>query len=196
MFYKAEKNQSWSYFEALYFSYTTLLTIGYGDFQPVSNSGKPFFVFWSLLAVPALTILISDMGDTVVKSIKDVTIWIGEVTVLPSDEGSVKDRLKHGVYKATLGKVDSRASKARDLEEGSDSEEEEEGGYQELHPGLARIFRGQREKHSRRKGRRAAADRLAADFQRSEEVDESIARGRRHRPEEGKSWVLDTAVRG
>jgi hypothetical protein len=153
----------------------------------VSNSGKPFFVFWSLLAVPALTILISDMGDTVVKSIKDVTIWIGEVTVLPSDEGSVKERLKHGVYKATLGKVDSRATRREDLEEGEDSDEE--GGYQELHPGLARIFRGGNDRHGRGKGRRAAADRLAADFQRSEEVDESIARGHRHRSDEGKSRV-------
>jgi potassium channel subfamily K, other eukaryote len=105
VFYKAEKNQNWTYFGGLYFAYTSLLTIGYGDFRPYSNSGKPFFVFWTLLAVPALTILISNMGDTVVKVIKDFTIYLGEITVLPSDEGGLNDRLKYGLYKITGGKV-------------------------------------------------------------------------------------------
>ncbi|KAK7537115.1 potassium channel-like protein [Phyllosticta citribraziliensis] len=81
------KNQAWSYFDALYFSYTSLLTIGYGDLYPHSNSGKPFFVIWSLLAVPTLTILISNMGDTVVKSFADFTIWLGSLTVLPHESG-------------------------------------------------------------------------------------------------------------
>ena len=95
VFWRAERYQGWSYFEALYFAYTTLLTIGYGDLRPYSNSGKPFFVFWSLLAVPALTIVISNMGDTVVKSIRDLTIYVGDLTVLPG-EGSNKERLKQG----------------------------------------------------------------------------------------------------
>ena len=53
-----EREQSWTYFTALYFSYTSLLTIGYGELQPTSNGGKPFFVLWTLLAVPTLTIFI------------------------------------------------------------------------------------------------------------------------------------------
>ena len=110
VFSEAEKNQGWTYFGSLYFAYTSLLTIGYGDFSPQSNSGKPFFVFWSLLAVPALTILISDMGDTVVKIIKDFTIYLGEITVLPSDEGGLRDRLNYGVYKITGVKVGNKVS--------------------------------------------------------------------------------------
>ena len=68
VFQHTEYQQGWSYFISLYFSYATLLTIGYGDYQPTSNSGRAFFVLWSLLAVPTLTVLISDMGDTVVVS--------------------------------------------------------------------------------------------------------------------------------
>lgn len=104
VFYRSERNQSWTYFQSLYFAYTSLLTIGYGDYSPTSNSGKPFFVFWSLLAVPTLTILISNMGDTVVKGIRDLTIYLGEFTVLPG-EASTKDRLKHSAYKLTNGKI-------------------------------------------------------------------------------------------
>jgi len=98
----SEKPQNWSYFVSLYFSYTSLLTIGYGDYAPISNSGKPFFVFWSLLAVPTLTILISNMGDTVVKAFSDFTIWIGSLTVLPGENG-ITATLKLGAKKISAG---------------------------------------------------------------------------------------------
>ena len=104
IFYFAEYEQDWSYFGSLYFSYTTLLTIGYGDYKPFSNSGKAFFVFWSLLAVPTLTILISNMGDTVVKGIRDLTLWLGEITVLPGEAG-IRGRLKQVAAQTTRGKV-------------------------------------------------------------------------------------------
>ncbi|KAF2743649.1 voltage-gated potassium channel [Sporormia fimetaria CBS 119925] len=102
-FQYSEKPQGWSYFASLYFAYTTLLTIGYGDLTPFSNSGKPFFVFWTLVAVPTLTILISNMGDTVIKAFKDLTIWLGALTVLP-DEG-VGTALKAGVKRLRRGKL-------------------------------------------------------------------------------------------
>jgi potassium channel subfamily K, other eukaryote len=111
IFWVAERNQKWTYFQSLYFAYTSLLTIGYGDFAPYSNSGKPFFVFWSLLAIPTLTILISNMGDTVVKMVKDLTLWVGEVTVLPGD-APMRDKLRYGIHKATAGKL-----AAKDIED-------------------------------------------------------------------------------
>lgn len=103
VFYKAEHEQQWTYFQSLYFAYTTLLTIGYGDYKPFSNSGKAFFVLWSLLAVPTLTIVISNMGDTVVKAISDLTLYLGEFTVLPGD-APVRDRIKQLAAKSTSGK--------------------------------------------------------------------------------------------
>jgi potassium channel subfamily K len=103
IFQAAEYGQDWSYFGSLYFSYTSLLTIGYGDFYPQSNSGKAFFVFWSLLAVPSLTILISNMGDTIVKGIRDLTLSIGTFTVLPDEKG-VKANLKELAYRLTRGR--------------------------------------------------------------------------------------------
>ncbi|KAK6529382.1 Potassium channel [Arthrobotrys megalospora] len=86
VFMESEKQQKWTYFESLYFSYTTILTIGYGDFTPTSNAAKPFFVIWSLLAVPMMTILVSNLGDTVVLIVKNVTLWLGEWTVLPEEK--------------------------------------------------------------------------------------------------------------
>ncbi|KAK4692313.1 hypothetical protein P7C71_g4869, partial [Lecanoromycetidae sp. Uapishka_2] len=85
-FWKAERHtQGLSYFQALYFCYVSLLTIGYGDLSPTSNAGKPFFIVWSLIAVPTMTILISDMGDTVIASFKRGTFRLADWTVLPKE---------------------------------------------------------------------------------------------------------------
>ncbi|KAF8862250.1 voltage-gated potassium channel [Acephala macrosclerotiorum] len=104
VFELTEYGQNWSYFGSMYFAYTSLLTIGYGDFYPQSNSGKAFFVFWSLLAIPSLTILISNMGDTIVKGIRDLTLWIGNFTVLPGEQG-VKAALKETTNNLTRGRL-------------------------------------------------------------------------------------------
>ena len=83
-FWKTEARiQGMTYFKALYLGYVSLLTIGYGDLAPQSNAGKPLFVVWSLIAVPTMTILISDMGDTVIGSFKRGTFAFADWTVLP-----------------------------------------------------------------------------------------------------------------
>ena len=105
VFYVAERDlQGMTYFQAMYFSYTSLLTIGYGDYTLLSNSGKAAFVFWSLLAVPTLTILISNMGDTVIKGIRDATIWLGALTVLPGED-SARRKVRAVAKKVTPGKT-------------------------------------------------------------------------------------------
>ncbi|KAI1847632.1 hypothetical protein JX266_006484 [Neoarthrinium moseri] len=91
--------QGWSYFDGFYFAFTGLTTIGYGDLSPVSNSGKSFFVFWSLLALPTMTVLISNAGDTVVKWVRDGTLKLGNITILPGEQGFHKE------VKLILGKL-------------------------------------------------------------------------------------------
>ncbi|KAH8694976.1 putative potassium channel [Talaromyces proteolyticus] len=75
--------ENWGYFDALYFAFCSLLTIGYGDMTPQSNPGRPFFIVWSLIAIPTMTILISKMSGTVLDGVNDATNWIAEFTVLP-----------------------------------------------------------------------------------------------------------------
>ncbi|USP82407.1 potassium channel [Curvularia clavata] len=107
VFWYSEEPQGFSYFVSLYYAYVSLLTIGYGDYVVQSNAGKAFMVFWSLVAVPTLTILISNMGETVIKAFKDFTIWLGSLTVLPDEEGlsaALKvgwDRIKTGRWDKT-----------------------------------------------------------------------------------------------
>ena len=112
VFWRCEhKVQQMSYFQALYFCYVSLLTIGYGDLAPQSNPGRPFFVFWSLIAVPTMTILVSDLGDTVINKFKHGTFALADFTVLP----------QKGVWRAIADKLQQRKQKKatkRRLEEG------------------------------------------------------------------------------
>lgn len=64
IFARSERSQHWSYFASLYFTFTSLTTIGYGDLYLTSNFGKAFFVFWSLLAIPVLTNLVAAMAQS------------------------------------------------------------------------------------------------------------------------------------
>lgn len=106
VFLKCEKPYQpiWTYFDAFYFCFVTLTTIGYGDRTPISPGGKSFFVFWSLLALPTMTVLISNAGDTVVKFVRDATLHLGTVTILP-DERGFKKNTKHIIWRLTGGRI-------------------------------------------------------------------------------------------
>lgn len=130
VFMVAERRiQNLSYFEALYFCWVSLLTIGYGDLSPRSNAGKPFFVVWSLVAIPTMTILVSDMGDTVVSAINRGTFTLADWTVMPK-EGVWKEFLdRHPTLRDWLKrKTEEREAKKR-LEKGFALQDPEvEGG--------------------------------------------------------------------
>ncbi|KAL2813962.1 hypothetical protein BJX63DRAFT_393206 [Aspergillus granulosus] len=82
-----------TYFSALYFGFCCLLTIGYGDIAPTTNAARPFFIVWSLLAIPTMTILISKMSDTLVRLYKRATSVLATWTFLPQ-EGQWSDIFK------------------------------------------------------------------------------------------------------
>ena len=169
IFYVAERDkQGITYFESIYFAYTSLLTIGYGDYTLISNSAKPAFVFWSFIAIPTLTILISNMGDTVVKGVRDATIWLGELTVLPG-EGSTLQKVKKGAKMVKKGNLPNGMKLA-------DSTVEEPPGGIFLAEGNRAFHSGGEREGAARHGQEQAADRLGKDFE-AEELDEaSLAR--------------------
>ncbi|KAK4643621.1 hypothetical protein QC761_406610 [Podospora bellae-mahoneyi] len=133
-----EPYQGWTYFDGIFFCFVSLTTIGYGDIVPVSNAGKSFWVFWALLALPTMTVLISNAGDTVVKGIRDATDAIATITILPSERPFKKDLkrfLKHvsfGVFfkeeiieetpTGILGEAQDRDNTSSDSEEENDAE--------------------------------------------------------------------------
>ncbi|KIX93166.1 uncharacterized protein Z520_11223 [Fonsecaea multimorphosa CBS 102226] len=128
VFWQAESatgGQNWSYFEALYFTYVALLTIGYGDFYPQTNSGKPAFVFWSLIALPTLTVLIGAIGDTISDLVASTTLWLSKhapesLSILRGAKAAAeKKRNREGAFQEAKppGFMDDESAVEKDFED-------------------------------------------------------------------------------
>jgi hypothetical protein len=100
IFHRSERSQDWSYFVALYFTYTSLTTIGYGDLYPTSNFGKVFFVFWSLLAVPVLTNLVTAMGEI---GLRTLTNFFGYIWALGVSRVRPRQDHRHRIISRSQG---------------------------------------------------------------------------------------------
>jgi len=79
--------QSWSYFDGFYMAFVALMTIGYGDLTPTTSSGRSFFVLWSLLAVPTITVLVANAEDTLLKTLRGIITFLGNISILPGGSG-------------------------------------------------------------------------------------------------------------
>ncbi|KAJ6261380.1 hypothetical protein Dda_4050 [Drechslerella dactyloides] len=111
VFMIAEKHtQNLTYFQAMYFCYVSILTIGYGDLSPRSNAGKAFFLLWSIWSVPTITVLISSMGSTVIEQFQQQSERVAKYTILPKKgirirmkeiAGDVKDTVTDTVNTVT-----------------------------------------------------------------------------------------------
>ncbi|KAK4660995.1 Potassium channel [Podospora pseudocomata] len=106
----------WRYFDSLYFCFVAILTIGYGDLAPKSNIGKPFFIVWSITAVPIVTVLVQQMSQTVVMAINRGTFTLADWTIMPK-KGILKSFLTRH---STLAKLLNR--KQVDTEKGKHPE--------------------------------------------------------------------------
>ncbi|KAM0331418.1 hypothetical protein ACHAQA_003091 [Verticillium albo-atrum] len=132
VFHACEKPyQPWTYFDAFYFAFISLTTIGYGDLSPISNAGRVFHVVWTLLALPTTTVMISNAGDTVVLAVKNAVLDLGTVTILPGERG-FKEDLAAVVHKFTFGLIFSDKSP-----DDHDAEDEADA----LPPGFPRAVR-------------------------------------------------------
>lgn len=118
--------QQWSYFDGVYFTFVSLTTLGYGDVTPVSNGGRSFFVFWALLALPTMTVLISNASETVVRVIRDATLHLGNITILPGEHGFETD-VQYGLHKLSCGLLFRRKFSVDALTSVEPGDEEELG---------------------------------------------------------------------
>ena len=111
---QAEQVGNYTYPLSLYFTYVSLTTIGYGDVIPRSRAGRPVFVAWSLAAIPSVTLLISDIGDTLAKWVKEGPIE------------SVIAKWLIGTVDISYENIDAKIRDQEEEEAEAEEEEEEE----------------------------------------------------------------------
>ncbi|KAF2732961.1 voltage-gated potassium channel [Polyplosphaeria fusca] len=95
VFWKAESGTTGqTYWETIYFCWISLLSIGYGDFSPKTGAGRCFFLVYSTIAVPSITMLASDLTSTFVSAFNTWSSRIADFTLLP----------KQGIWTALVEK--------------------------------------------------------------------------------------------
>ncbi|ORY11072.1 hypothetical protein BCR34DRAFT_614864 [Clohesyomyces aquaticus] len=86
VFWQAEiGTTSQTYWETVYFCWVAILSIGYGDFSPKTGAGRCFFVIWSVIAVPSITMLASDLTATFVSAFNEWSSTLADFTILPKE---------------------------------------------------------------------------------------------------------------
>ncbi len=63
--------ERWDPLDALYFSVTTLATVGYGDFAPATAIGKIFTIFFVLAGVGVLVVFASEVARQTISRTTD-----------------------------------------------------------------------------------------------------------------------------
>lgn len=68
VFYRLVEDLAW--LDSLYFSVITLTTVGYGDFSPVTSTGKVFTMFYVLAGIGIFVALVTEIGQHLVDARK------------------------------------------------------------------------------------------------------------------------------
>jgi voltage-gated potassium channel len=62
------RTEGWSLLEALYFSLTTLTTIGIGDLSPTSDWSRIFTIFYVLVGLGVLVTFVTALGEKLLQA--------------------------------------------------------------------------------------------------------------------------------
>ncbi|OCB89408.1 voltage-gated potassium channel [Sanghuangporus baumii] len=107
--------ESWTYGQGLYFCYVFFLTIGFGDYVPVTPAGRVVFILYSIMAVPIMASFAIQTIQSIFQKFatnlllrREAKAGIGVANL--EEQGQ-------GVTKGTIDVVDEEKSLPRDVQE-------------------------------------------------------------------------------
>lgn len=80
------KYEGWSYLDSLYFSVTTLATVGYGDLHPTTPGSKIFTIFYILFGVGIGFFILGTIAKSIMDSREKRIEQLERLLKIPSGE--------------------------------------------------------------------------------------------------------------
>jgi voltage-gated potassium channel len=93
-----KKIEGWNIIDSFYFVIATITTVGYGDFVPITNTGKIFTMFYSFFGVAVALYVFSAVNSSVFK--KHVGAQVSELRRGVKKEEEIKKEVKSTITKA------------------------------------------------------------------------------------------------
>ncbi|MBR9701985.1 two pore domain potassium channel family protein [Candidatus Pacearchaeota archaeon] len=94
--------EGWNLLDALYFLVMTVTTIGYGDFVPLTDSGKILTIFYAFFGVATALYVLSSISSSLFK--KHVGEKVGEIKRDVKKEEKIKKEVRDTITKAVRKK--------------------------------------------------------------------------------------------
>ncbi|KAG7193967.1 Potassium channel [Scheffersomyces spartinae] len=138
--------EQWAFFDAIYFCFLCLLTIGYGDYAPVSPLGRVFFVSWAVSAVPLMTILISNAGDKLFAISENMNEFIKKYLSIQSRSArtEINERISSGIIYGDGDESDLESEIRRDFDMTATGQDEgNDGDHTAAEGGMPTVSRSQ-----------------------------------------------------
>ncbi|HLC60574.1 MAG TPA: potassium channel family protein [Candidatus Nanoarchaeia archaeon] len=87
--------ENWTYLDSVYFSASTITTVGYGDFHPVTDIGKFFTIIYLFTGVGVALYSLSLMASHFVEVREEFWLERLEKTMIRQHTGTVWSKIKN-----------------------------------------------------------------------------------------------------